>query len=55
MSAIYSPITGIFRVTIFFNNIISIAVTIVTPIPIPTPLAIPASKFRFMISFLLPK
>ncbi len=55
ISAIYSPITGIFKVTIFFKNNTSIAVTIVTPIPIPTPLNIPAIKFLFIISFLLPK
>ena len=54
ISAIYSPITGIFKVTMCLNSIIKIAVIIVTPIPIPTPLKIPASKFLFIISFLLP-
>lgn len=55
ISAIYSPIIGIFNVTILFNNTTKIDVTIVIPIPIPTPLKIPASKFLFIISFLLPE
>ena len=55
ISAIYSPITGIFRVTIFCSKITNMAVIIVTPIPIPTPLKMPAKKFRFIISFLFPK
>ena len=55
MSAIYSPMIGMFSITIFCNKIPNMAVMIVTPIPIPTPLAIPANKFRFMISFLSPQ
>ena len=55
ISAIYSPITGMFKVTIFFSNITNTAVTMVTPIPIPTPLNIPAIKFLFIISFLFPQ
>ena len=54
ISAIYSPIIGIFSVTIFCKSIISIAVITVTPIPIPIPLNIPAIKFLIIISFLFP-
>lgn len=55
MSAMYSPITGIFNVTIFCKIITKIAVIIVIPMPIPTPLKIPAIKFLTIISFLLPQ
>ena len=54
MSAINSPITGIFNATIFCSNINKIAVINVTPIPIPIPLNMPLEKFSYKELFSIP-